>query len=107
MVRSAPPDRPAPAIDIDWAPLPALSTGGRPALWITRLRPFLDRPGEWGSIRSANAWKLAQYLTEGRYALPEGPGRWEFQARQIDKVPRLYVRYSEPAPNGTPPRRRR
>lgn len=58
----------------------------RPRLWEPLLRPLMDRPGVWVTVRtyerSCRAWQVVADLRRGDRVLP--PGQWAFQSEQVE-----------------------
>lgn len=81
--------------EIEWRDPPRRGGSGTSAdLWSVRLRPLMDRPGEWAMVRRFNvaattATKASQ-LRNGRLSIPDG--EWEFAARGVE----LFARYLGP-----------
>lgn len=76
---------------------PRKAHGGRDS-WAARLRPFMDRPGEWGYLIQNRPAQKAGQLRSRR--LGQLLGRWEFSGDETQGEPRLYVRYLGPETNG-------
>ena len=78
--------------DIVWEePPPRERKGGHPRVWLERLAPLVERPGEWARILDAETAKratsTATNLRLGKVKVP--PGEWEFAARGQ----RVYARF--------------
>lgn len=65
-----------------WGPPPPRPSAGRgQGIWAGRLRPFLDKPGEWGRVPGEFHRNVAHQLNTGAIAKPRG--RWEFTTRSL------------------------
>jgi hypothetical protein len=75
-----------------------------PALaWDSRLRPLMERPGEWARVREAPRSQqggIISQLKSRRFRYPAG--RWEFTTRRIDEARiSVYARYLGPEDGGS------
>lgn len=84
---------------------PPQRRGRKPGVWIPRLQPLMDDPGEWYIVARGkydNITRKASFLKkkddEGRDKILKPPGKWEFATRvetEVDgvKMGALYARY--------------
>ena len=73
--------------------------GRKGGVWVQRLAPLMDYPGDWARIASGpyrNMVRRAWLLNKRKLKMPEG--EWEFASRKAEEgVGHLYARYIGPA----------
>ena len=69
-----------------------------PGVWMRRLEPLMQRPGEHALVYKApsegTARTVRNRLTNGDYVVPEG--RWEFSSHRTEEGGEVYARYLGP-----------
>lgn len=73
---------------IQWKEPPPSGSKPFEAVWLKRLAPCVEKPGEWALVVTRKTPELAKHmanrLRRRRQRIPEPDGEWEFAARGVD-----------------------
>lgn len=80
--------------EIVWEDPPAPKRGHN-GMWVERLAPLVERPGEWARVKGptseSNARATANNLKDRKIKIPDG--KWEVVARHVDGKGYVWARY--------------
>ncbi len=67
---------------------------GREPVWVKKLRPLVEHPGQWFIVKAGpGSHSTANNLRRRQVNIPHPDHEWEFVARSEEGVAKVYARY--------------